>query len=87
MDVDKCQAYTKVDLKPNLSREIRGIGCIVIFTKYLWKVIKGAMAKGAKLIILYLLVGSTNSSITLATSIIHVGMCQEVVCRMVLGIY
>jgi hypothetical protein len=61
---------------PDLSKNMISIGqlesegCISIFTDNTWKVIKGSLviAKGEKVGTLYLCIGNTNSSISLAST-------------------
>jgi hypothetical protein len=61
---------------PNLSKnlistgQLASEGCISIFTDKMWKVIKGSLviAKGEKVGTLYLCIGNTESSISLAST-------------------
>ena len=50
--------------------QLESEGCISIFTDKTWKVIKGSLvtAKGEKVGTLYLCIGNTNSSISLAST-------------------
>ena len=60
------------DLKKNLisTGQLASEGCISIFTDKTWKVIKGSLviAKGEKVGTLYLCIGNTDSSISLAST-------------------
>jgi hypothetical protein len=66
----------KVKHVPDLSKNLISIGklasegCISIFTNKTWKLIKGSLviAKGEKVGTLYLCIGNTDSSISLAST-------------------
>jgi hypothetical protein len=60
------------DLRKNMisTGQLASEGCISIFTDKTWKVIKGSLviAKGEKVGTLYLCIGNTDSSISLAST-------------------
>jgi hypothetical protein len=56
--------------KSNFNRAVGSEGCISIFIDKVWKVTKGSLviAKGEKVGTLYLCIGNTDSSISLAST-------------------